>query len=31
MSQEQREKLDMQISEAEVRKYLKGMPNNIAP
>ena len=31
LSQEQRDKLDLQISEAEVSKYLRGMCNNVAP
>ncbi|MCP3679804.1 MAG: reverse transcriptase family protein, partial [Gammaproteobacteria bacterium] len=31
LSQEQREKLDMKISEAEVSNYLRGMRNNVAP
>ena len=31
LSQEQRDKLDLQISEGEVSRYLRGMRNNIAP
>ena len=31
LNQEQRDKLDLQISEAEVSKYLRGMRNNVAP
>ena len=31
LSPEQREQLDLQITEAEVHKYLKGMRNNVAP
>ena len=31
LSQEQRDKLELQISEAEVSRYLRGMRNNIAP
>ncbi len=31
LSQEQRDKLEVKISEAEVHKYLRGMRNNVAP
>ena len=31
LSPDQREKLEVQISEAEVSKYLRGMRNNVAP
>ena len=31
LNQEQLDKLDLQISEAEVSKYLRGMRNNVAP